>query len=149
MPRRTSYDDPYRPTDADLDEIDRYAGVCRVTADPPGPDAILLTDLTAEIRRLRREAHRDGLLADAVLRELDDESPVTTPAVVPAEDKLVDLMANLEDSVREARAEREAQRLRGPRLVPRRDPHLCWRIHPGTDGACQLPNDHDMDGETP
>lgn len=36
---------------------------------------------------------------------------------------------------------------RGPRLVPRRDPHLCWRIHPGAAAACQLPDGHDL--ETP
>jgi hypothetical protein len=33
---------------------------------------------------------------------------------------------------------------RGVRLVPRRDPHLCWRIHPGTGKACQLPDGHDL-----
>lgn len=36
---------------------------------------------------------------------------------------------------------------RGPRLVPRRDPHLCWRVHPGTDGHCQLPDGHDPPSE--
>lgn len=33
---------------------------------------------------------------------------------------------------------------RGVRLVPRSDPHLCWRIHPGTGRACQLPDGHDL-----
>jgi hypothetical protein len=33
---------------------------------------------------------------------------------------------------------------RGPRLVPRRDPHLCWRVHPGDQEACQMPDGHDL-----
>jgi hypothetical protein len=41
-------------------------------------------------------------------------------------------------------ADQAAPDPRGPRLVPRRDPHLCWRIHPGTGGACQLPDGHDL-----
>lgn len=45
----------------------------------------------------------------------------------------------------ESAAEAEAHHSRGPRLVPRRDPHLCWRIHPGTGGACQLPDGHDLE----
>lgn len=33
---------------------------------------------------------------------------------------------------------------RGVRLVPRRDPHLCWRLHPGTVWPCTLPDGHDL-----
>lgn len=44
---------PHVPSDDDLLDVDDYAGPCRITAALPGPNAVIVSDLTAEIRRLR------------------------------------------------------------------------------------------------
>jgi hypothetical protein len=61
---------PISPTDEELDAIDAHSGSCRVSPGPLGGSAVLVSDLTAEIRR-HREAARSILSRQQVPSTVD------------------------------------------------------------------------------
>jgi len=134
----------------------------------PGRNA---ADLAEEIER--QLAARGLTVADVGGNRADDDGAHRMPALTPAEDSEVgEALHQMEEGTLDpagdfagpGRILQPGERTvcllegcdhtgdcpgppdaaRGPRFVPRRDPHLCWRLHPGTDAACQLPDGHDL-----